>query len=288
MLDGIGYWALLRTGVTPTALIKDVRVAETGVKLAREKFFLQWLRFVKKYRLKHGEFSFADSDMLTALRKIMPDDGQLVSLLQSLRKTADMKSHANTMIRFLFMGSPSTRSMMNTRCLDAGEDPAVVFKILSLDDAIFFKEKTSLSQWLDYMTKFRAQNGEQKKRLQTSIDTSLQSLESRPTDEMAALFQSFKATQGMENIASKLQSRVFTNWINSDFDPVHIVKQLKGLPESYFSPSLTYKTTEAFALQYATRNGEKTLKKVEELFAKQETKKALAAAMDEYNDFSDR
>ncbi|KAG1696604.1 hypothetical protein DVH05_022600 [Phytophthora capsici] len=254
VLDDIGYWVLIRAGVTPTAMSSKVHVAETGVKLAHEKTFLEWLGFVKRYRSKHGDLSFGDNDMLTVLQKLLPDDGQLVSLLQTLRKRTDMESHANTMIRFLFSRSPSTRTMMNTRWLDAGEDPAIVFKILRLDDALLFQQKTSLSQWLDYIVKFRVQKGEQaftdKNVLRLLMDTTRHS---RSTDELAALLQSFKEIQGIENIASKLQSRVFTNWINSDFDPVHIAKTLNGLPENSFPPSLTFKTTEAYALQYAAK-----------------------------------
>lgn len=73
-------------------------------RLADSAMFLQWLRFIEKYKVKVGESSYSDRHALNFLLEARPltPEVNLAAFFQSLQTVPDLKRLGNSLERNLF------------------------------------------------------------------------------------------------------------------------------------------------------------------------------------------
>lgn len=150
-----GAWVsktLLKETSSKTAF-EVLRLKEAGSKLDDTPVFHQWLKYVEAYRAKRGTVMFGDIDMFSLLQKTMPER-ELTTLFYSLRKVPNMKNNAETMQRFMFWKSKTSRKTMNDVWLKFREPPEEMFKVLRVAESRA-RDDSDMIQWLRYTQLFR-------------------------------------------------------------------------------------------------------------------------------------
>ncbi|KAK1942241.1 hypothetical protein P3T76_006563 [Phytophthora citrophthora] len=284
-LSGSWIYTNLNLKTNPEDLFNTLRLKEAGSKLDEAPVFHQWLKYVDSYRSMKGNHWFNDLEMLELFRKTMPEEN-VVTLLHLLRQTPRMKTHADTMQRFLFLKSQSSHQLMLNVWLKAKERPEKVYNMLGLSNVAMsgYHSNAMVIQWLRYTKLFRDKTSNH---AFSGIQTVHFLKKERPllSDwDLATLFQVLKETPDLKRQAENMQMYLFRSWVKDDFKPKSVAMRL-AVPYSVDVVSLPksdpkHLTWEAFTLYFAKyEGGEAMLRRVKEAFANGNPTGALAATV---------
>ncbi|KAG3095598.1 hypothetical protein PI124_g16003 [Phytophthora idaei] len=85
-------WLKFRTN--PEVVFKELDLRKTGVKLANNPAFLQWVKYVDMYNAKKGNLWFSENSIFKLLQKSKPE-AELVVFFHSLQQVRRMSNFAD-------------------------------------------------------------------------------------------------------------------------------------------------------------------------------------------------
>ncbi|EEY69939.1 secreted RxLR effector peptide protein, putative [Phytophthora infestans T30-4] len=282
-----GSWVskTLQHETDPKIVYDTLRLQEAGTKLVDSPIFHQWLAYAQQYRAQKGNHWFGDDDMLDLFRKTMPEK-DVVTLLHLLRNVPGMKDHGDTMQRFLFLSSKTSRKMMHDVWLNYDVTPEQVFKILRLVKVNMDAVDTNAMfiHWLRYVNLYRSHT---KKNVLSSVQMVHFLADTKPLRsewQFATFFESLKDVPDLKRLAENMQTYLFQNWLHTEWDP-KAVSSMLAIPfptSAVYLPKNDpiYKTWVAYTLYYTERKGGVSLlNKVKTLLDNDNPIGALTAAM---------